>query len=248
MTGWPPAGVARMVRFNWPEYALAVAVIAGGAGIAARAAVAPIVAAGWVAAGLAGWWLAASFVAGWLVYDRSPLYAWRWATSLLARRPDRWLNVTVGFDESTVVLRDLLGPGDVVDVYDPGRMTETSIRRARASRPAERGTVVTRHDRLPYADRVFDVAFLVFAAHELRERADRAALFGEIGRILRPGGELLLVEHPRSPANVAAFGPGAMHFLPRGEWLRLARHAGLAVVARRAQTPFVEALCFRRLA
>jgi SAM-dependent methyltransferase len=88
--------------------------------------------------------------------------------------------------------------------------------------------------------------FLVFAAHELRARADRAALFAEIARALRPGGRLLLVEHCRDVPNIAVYGPGAWHFYPRADWLRLGRAAGLAPVAEATMTPLVRALVYQR--
>jgi ubiquinone/menaquinone biosynthesis C-methylase UbiE len=88
--------------------------------------------------------------------------------------------------------------------------------------------------------------FLIFAAHELRRAKDREQLFEECARVLRPGGRLILVEHLRDAANTAVFGPGAWHFLPRAEWLRLAAHAGLRPEAERRIAGLVTALAFTR--
>jgi ubiquinone/menaquinone biosynthesis C-methylase UbiE len=90
------------------------------------------------------------------------------------------------------------------------------------------------------------VVFVVFAAHELRAAHQRRALFAEIARTLRRGGRLLLIEHCRDPANVAAYGPGAWHFYPRQEWLRLGHGAGLVPAGEMTMTPLVHALAFQR--
>jgi SAM-dependent methyltransferase len=248
MTARWPAGVGRMVRFNWPDYALASAAVPAlsaaarwrGLGIVPRIAAA-------AGAGLAAWWTGASLVAGWWIYDRSALYRWTWVTSLLPAVPRRWANITAGFDESTDVLRSLLGSdGTAIDLFDPVRMTEASIHRARAARPPAEGTVPGTPARLPLGDASLDAAFVIFAAHELRERGDRAALFAELARVVRVGGSVVVVEHPRNAANLLAFGPGAFHFFVTAEWQTLARSAGFELHGRRSMTPFVGALVLSR--
>jgi SAM-dependent methyltransferase len=248
MTARWPAGLVRMIRFNWPDYALAAAAIAALSavavwaplGVAARAV-------GAAGASLAAWWIAASLVTGWWVYDRSPLYRWTWVTTLLPQAPREWANVTAGFDESTDVLRSLLGgDGTTIDLFDPVLMTEASIHRAHADRPPATGTIPGTPARLPLGDASLDAAFVIFAAHELRERDDREALFAELARVIRPGGSVALVEHPRNLPNLIAFGPGALHFFPTAEWRRLARTTGFEINAGRSMTPFVSALILRR--
>jgi SAM-dependent methyltransferase len=248
MTARRPAGLVRMVRFNWPDYALAAAAIAV---LSAAASWAPLgVAARAVAvagASLAAWWVAASLGTGWWVYDRSPLYRWTWVTTLLPDAPRHWANITAGFDESTDVLRSLLGgDGTTIDLFDPALMTEASIHRAHADRPPAAGTIPGTPAHLPLGDASVDAAFVIFAAHELRTRHDREALFAELARSIRSGGSVVLVEHPRNPPNLIAFGPGAMHFFPTSEWRRLARAAGFESNRARAMTPFVSALILRR--
>ncbi len=92
---------------------------------------------------------------------------------------------------------------------------------------------------LPLPDASMDAVFLFFAAHELRGPVSREQLFGEVARVLVPGGRLILAEHPRDVANLTVFGPGSFHFLPRREWLRLAFQSGLKIVHELRITPFV---------
>ncbi|MFB6892799.1 methyltransferase domain-containing protein [Kitasatospora sp. NPDC056327] len=91
-----------------------------------------------------------------------------------------------------------------------------------------------------------DSVLLVFAAHELRPAADRAALFAEAARVLRPGGRLVPVEHLRDTANTALVGPGPWHFRPRATRLGHAAAAGPRPVAGRRIGGLVTAFAFRR--
>jgi len=231
-------GVGRVVAYNWPTYAV---VLAGCLLTAALPWPWPLLA----APVLAG--VAISLAATWWAYDLSGLYDWRWCLALLPT-PHRYAVVSTGIDEIGPALRRVL-PGaapTLLDLYDPGVTTEGSIRRARRWTPLSRDAIPSTVDALPVPAQALDAVFLAFAAHELRIPAQREALFGEVARILRPGGHLALVEHCRGPATIAAYGPGAWHFYPRAEWLRVAAGAGLTLTAETTKTPLVHALVFRR--
>jgi SAM-dependent methyltransferase len=228
-----------VIRYNWPKYV--VALLAVGAGLAIPVPLVRVAAVGLAA------WVAVGLAASWWVYDRSPLYRWTWVTELLPAPPERYLVLSTGLDEISATLADRY-PGaaaTVVDLFDPA-VSEASIRRARAHVPPEPSTVAGRPDRLPVPDGSQDAVFAAFAAHEVRDRRQRRAVFAEMTRVLRPGGRLVLVEHCRDAANIAVYGPGAWHFFPRGEWLRLAAGAGLARVGETTMTPFVRALVLAR--
>ncbi|MFF7454545.1 hypothetical protein [Kitasatospora sp. NPDC008115] len=75
--------------------------------------------------------------------------------------------------------------------------------------------------------------------------ADRAALFAEAARVLRPGGSLVPVEHLRDAASTALYGPAASHFRPRATWLRHAAAAGLRPAAERRIAGLVTAFVLR---
>ena len=81
-----------------------------------------------------------------------------------------------------------------------------------------------------------------------RRPAPSGAFFGPFlwFRTLRPAGSLLLLEHLRDLPNSLAFGFGALHFLSRGEWLRVAGGAGFNLEREFSITPFVRVFLFRR--
>lgn len=223
-------GMWTVVRFNWPLYAAAVAVLAG-AGIvlllvshtAARAVAA-------LALGGCVWFLAGSLAASHLIYDRSDLYRWRWIERALRGSEARsFIFCHTGFDEASASLRQRLGAEHwrVLDHFDPAQMTEASIRRARALFPPQPGTVAAPFDRWPVEAASADAIVALLAIHELRSEAGRAAWFAEARRGLRPGGRVVLVEHMRDAANFLAFGPGFLHFHSPASWRRCWERAGL---------------------
>jgi SAM-dependent methyltransferase len=190
-------------------------------------------------------WLGSSLLVSWYVYDRSPLYRLAWLAALLSAPPRKWVNIHAGLDETSHLLAGLfpLAEGRVLDIHDPVEMTEPSIEEARRY-----ATLAPSADwrALPLSDGSCDAAFLIFAAHELRHHEARVTLFREVARSLRPGGELIVVEHLRDAANFFAFGPGFLHFLPRSAWRRAASAAGLEVRSESSITPFVNVFHLRR--
>ncbi|HYU44182.1 MAG TPA: methyltransferase domain-containing protein [Vicinamibacteria bacterium] len=236
-------GMAQILRYNLPMYAgmaAAAVVAAAGArwlplGPAASAALLAFAAA--VVLGSAS-----SLLVSHYVYDRSGLFRWDWLFSRIAV-PASWTVVHAGLDEVTPALRQRFpaARGEVLDIYDPHEMTEPSIARARRLTPLPEPARPAPAAALPVADGSADLVMLFFAAHELRRPASRDGLFAELRRVARPGGRIVVVEHLRDLANALAFGPGFLHFLPRSEWLRVAREAGLAVREEVRLTPFVRA-------
>ena len=237
------SGVGRVVAFNWPRYAAGLATVALGAAVPVPD---PLHYPVRGAAVLAGAWLVTSLLATWWAYDHTPLYDWRWVTGLLPGAPARYGVVSTGLDEISPTLRRLYPAAEAVllDLYDPRLTREGSIRRARALVPPPAEAKPGRPDALPVPDGTLDAVFVVFAAHELRTAGQRRDLFAEIARTLRPGGRLLLVEHCRDAANIIAYGPGAWHFYPRAEWLRVGRDAGLVATGEATMTPLIHALAY----
>ena len=235
----PAQGVLTIVRLNWPMYLAALLVlVASSCGIVAASGGLRL-AASMVAIGCA-WFLVGSLVVSFVVYDRSRLYRWEWLDQLLGDRDAADVIVChTGFDEISDALRKL-HPGwriRVLDHFDPGTMTEPSIRRARKFRPPRPDDVAARFDQWPEIEG--DVILGVLAIHELRSECERTRWFSECRHHLRVNGSVVIVEHVRDPANFLAFGPGFLHFHAVGSWRRCWEAAGFRSPRQFRITPFV---------
>lgn len=235
-------GVSNIVRFNWPMLAgsAVVSLAALGAAGSRRLPVAARLAAASAGAGSL-WFLGAALAASHLIYDRSDLYRWRWLRRVGPADPRDIANLHAGFDETSASLR-LLYPDAclrVLDFYDPEVNTEPSIVRARRLHPPEPGVEPVRAHALGLGTASVDLACCILTAHEIRDRPRRVAFLAQIRAALRPAGRLVVVEHLRDAANFTVFGPGALHFYSRDEWLRVHRAARLRIIDEFPITPFV---------
>jgi hypothetical protein len=239
MTGRSPThGVATVVRFNWPKYALALALVPVAIVTALVGPGPRVTAAVTVVAALGAAWGLSSLVASWWVYDHADVYG-RIAGDT---PPGPWVAVHAGFDEATPRLAgDHSVPAAVVSLRT---LAGASIDRAARLRPAP-GTPA-RPAALPLAAGRAARLYLSFAAHEVRDPGERAALFAGAALALAPGGELVVTEHVIDAANLAVYGPGALHFRPRRTWLALGAGAGLHLVDEVRLTPFVRRFTWRR--
>lgn len=241
----PFRGLMQIVRFNWPKYAAAVTFFAI---LSAVLLAVPLPAGGQLALAAAVacllFWSAASLIASYWIYDLSPLADWGWLVDRVpehAHGVSHWVNIHCGFDDTSSRLRTLFPctSGTTIDLFDPGLMAERSIHRARKSQSPAPQTASGRPNSLPLADSTTDLVFLLLAAHEIRNAGLRAQFFREVRRVVRAGGTVVLVEHLRDAWNAMTFGPGAWHFYPRREWLRLAKQAGFTLREEGRITPFV---------
>jgi SAM-dependent methyltransferase len=238
-------GMLDVLRYNARFYVLAAAAALLAAFAAAQAAAPPLRLALGAFAAVTGVFMVTSLAVSHHVYDRSPLRGWSWLAPRLSRAPAGWVVVHAGLDGASAELRRIWPAvaGLVLDVFAADQMSEPAIAQARLRRPTA-PSVRARSGALPLAPASMDLAVLFFSAHELRRAADRQQLFGEICRGLAPGGTLVLVEHLRDVPNTLAFGPGALHFLARREWLRVAQAAGLRLRDETPITAFVRAFFF----
>ncbi|MBS1805677.1 MAG: methyltransferase domain-containing protein [Acidobacteria bacterium] len=243
------AGVIKIVRFNLRFYLLSAAAISVAILlIASRELTAPFEATVLIVAAPVAFWTNSSLFVSWYVYDYKRVTQWRWLPSRLPFKPQRWVNIHAGLDESTSALRHLLPgtQGSVVDIYDSKEMTEPSIARARLLHPADEPFEQGAYNNLPLLVNSSDTVFLLFSAHEVRDAIHRMYLLREAARVLRDKGCVVLVEHLRDWKNFVAFGPGFFHFFSRQDWLRTIHDAGLLVVQEEAATPFVRCFVLRR--
>jgi hypothetical protein len=241
----PYQGLLEIFHYNRPFY---VRTFAGVIAAVTLAMLLPLTlrALLFAAAGTAIFWTCSSLLVSHYVYDRSGFYSLRWLPACLSRPPARWTNIHSGIDDCGPMIASMFpgSKGTIVDIYDPREMTEPSIGQAR--RMAAAPSTTTDWRALPARDQEFDTAFLIFAAHELRHQEARVQLFSEIARVLRVGGELVVVEHSRDWANFLAFGPGFLHFFSQRTWRKAGKAAGLSLRMHRTVTPFVHVFVFRR--
>jgi SAM-dependent methyltransferase len=243
----PYQGVIQILQFNWRSYVAT----AGSIGVALLAL--PFLAEPGRTVLLLGtapalFWLASSLLVSHYVYDRFPLYDLNWIHSVLSRAPQRWINIHCGLDETSAVLAAIFpeASSQVVDIFDPLVMSETSIRVARRVTHHTIPSTSMQYDSFAFPAAWFDAAFSIFAAHELRHHDQRVRLFREIARILAPGGKFILMEHSRDWRNFLAFGPGFLHFFSESAWRKTASDAGLTVLTELSMTPFVHVYVLRR--
>jgi ubiquinone/menaquinone biosynthesis C-methylase UbiE len=175
------------------------------------------------AAAAAAWWWTDSapypYAQRWLLDLPLPFLTNRRLDALLAARPgERVLEIGPGTGLQALHVSGLLGEGgrlDIVDIQQP--MLDHVMRRAAAA--ATTGPIVpARADarELPYADGSFDAAYLVTV---LGEVPDPGAAVREIGRVLKPGGRLVVGEF------------FDRHYVPLVTLLQYANHAGLQASA-----------------
>lgn len=209
------SGVGRVAVFNWPKYVLASALLGGAAVLStgvtgATGLVRPLAALSTVGLlyGVAG-----SLAATWWVYDHraSDLYQ-RVASKHVPSDP--WIMVHAGLDESRCRLEELIGPAQ--QHFDVGPTANISRSLKRAHRWVGRCGDPWR-GALDATSNSIGLAVVLFGIHELSAPAS-AKLLSELRRVVRSGGEIVIVEHLRDLPNAMAFGPGMLHFGSRRRW------------------------------
>ena len=236
----PLQGVTNIVRFNWPFYVLAAVAVAA---LLFVAALLPARFSGLFVFGALAVAVTTLTTLGvsLYIYDLSNLYTLNWLPQQLASPNATLLTINAGFDETSVLLRNRYPNAElhIFDFYDPDRHTEASIRRARRAYPAYPNTQLVSTNKLPLPTASVDVIFLFFAAHEIRDNAERVVFFSELHRLIGASGRIVVTEHLRNWPNFLAYNIGFFHFLPRSVWLDTFSQADLAVDSHQLITPFV---------
>ncbi|MVT09292.1 class I SAM-dependent methyltransferase [Chitinophaga tropicalis] len=232
----PFQGVLNIIRFNWHFYVFSVAMM-----------ILTIIAAGYfkelpilyIIPVLSFAVSVTSLLVSFYIYDLSDLYSLNWANSTKAEH--LIVNIHAGFDETSLLLGNKYKNAElrIIDFYNPQKHTELSIKRARKAYPVLPQTVWAEAGRLPVEDASADKIFIIFSAHEIRNRAERADFMKELARIIKPGGEIYLTEHLRDTANFIAYNIGFLHFYSKRSWLQLFSQADLKLTQEIKLTPFI---------
>jgi ubiquinone/menaquinone biosynthesis C-methylase UbiE len=105
---------------------------------------------------------------------------------------ERVLDVGCGTGAQTLPAAEVAGVGNVAGVDPSPDMLERARQKA-AKKGLEIDFRSAAIEKLPFADHEFDVALSSFMLHHLPEDVMRSG-FGEIQRVLKPGGRLLAVD------------------------------------------------------
>jgi len=182
-----------------------------------------------------------SLLVSYYVYDVSNLYTLNWLDSLSIHENSQLVNINAGFDETSILLNKKYPRAELIvfDFYNPLKHTEVSIKRARKTYPAYKHTIEIDTSNLPLEDRYADNIFLVLAAHEIRNAAERTDFFKELSRVLKPSGRIIVVEHLRDMPNLLAYNIGFFHFHSKATWYKTFASANFAVETEIKITPFI---------
>jgi ubiquinone/menaquinone biosynthesis C-methylase UbiE len=241
----PLQGVYNILRFNWHFYVLAIAVIIVLTCVGIYSPTfQPITL---LIVILISFSTIISLLVSMYVYDFSNFYQLKWLKAEIDKKSNL-LNIHAGFDESSALLQNKFPESSlqVFDFYNPILHTEVSIKRARKAYPEFPGTRQITTTSLPLADQSVDHIFLILAAHEIRNEAERILFFKELRRVLKANGSIIVVEHLRDTFNFLAYNIGFFHFLSASTWKSTFSKAGLATTTQSKITPFLTSYSLKK--
>ena len=232
----PYQGIWNIIRFNWHFYVLAAVAILCMLLIKYFTSFSVIADVMMI---LIGCSIVISLAVSFYIYDLSGLYKFSWLNN--TPLPERIINIHAGFDETSYLLQKKFSTAElqVADFYDPSKHTEVSIKRARKAYRAHPNTQAISTDHLPMQAGSADKVFAILSAHEIRDEKERIAFFKELGRVLKPSGQIFVTEHLRDTANFLAYNVGFFHFHSKSSWLNTFGQAGLKVSKQVKITPFI---------
>jgi len=180
-----------------------------------------------------------SILVSFYIYDLSGLYELKWI--VLTGNENLIINVNAGFDETTALIKNKFKGADLIalDFYDPIKHTERSIKRARKAYPSATDTISVITTNLPLEDNSADKIFVIFSAHEIRNKEERSLFFKELRRVLKPEGQIYLMEHLRDTVNFMAYNIGFLHFYSKNTWIETFDDAKLIIKHEIKITPFI---------
>lgn len=187
-----------------------------------------------------------SLAVSYYVYDVSDLYTCNWIEN--KGSGELFVNIVAGYDETTPILKSIFPDKKVhtLDFYTSIPNLEVSLKRARFYTQEGHESYAVAYHNLEMDENIADKVFVIFSAHELRKDDDKILLMKEVYRVLKPEGELYIVEHLRDFANFCAYTIGFFHFFSKRTWMNVFEQASLTVKNELKVTPFVSVFILKK--
>ena len=232
-------GVSNIILFNWHFYGLSIVVILTLLLISYQVHLALIISLLQLSSLLILLVTLSSLLTSFYIYDISGLYKFK--SILTDNQKLTVINIHAGLDETSLLLQQRFKNSEIVilDFYDPNVHTELSIKRAREKHQPHPATIKIETKKISLEDNSADKIFMIMSAHEIRDKTERILFFKELNRLLKPGGELLIIEHLRDLPNFLAYSIGAFHFHSKPTWLTTFKKSGFLLDSEMKYTPFI---------
>ncbi|WP_205945710.1 class I SAM-dependent methyltransferase [Pedobacter frigiditerrae] len=182
-----------------------------------------------------------SLIASYYIYDVSNLYSLKWLDDVEIKQENHLLNINAGFDETSYLLKRKYVSSNltVMDFYNPAKHTEVSIERARKAYPPYPGTLAIETSNIGVPTKSIDCAFVILAAHEIRDKQEQIIFFKQIKKSLKDDGKVIVVEHNRDIYNFLVYNLGCFHFFNPRRWKDVFKKSGLQLTQTKKITPFI---------
>lgn len=234
----PFQGISNIIRFNWHFYVIAIVLILlilllstfSNSTIKSILQIFTL---------LISITILISLFVSYYAYDLSDFYKFKWIKN--NDNNISIININAGFDETSELLKRKFMNSNftALDFYNPKKHTEVSIKRARKQYPPYPNTKITEPSKIEIESNSIDKIFVILSAHEIRNKEERIVFFSELNRILKPKGQIIVIEHLRDISNFLAYNIGSFHFYSKSTWLNTFNKSKLRVLSEIKNTPFI---------
>ncbi|MFM2394894.1 MAG: hypothetical protein RLZZ546_2877 [Bacteroidota bacterium] len=197
----------------------------------------------WIAITAFSYGLVMPLIVSAYVYDFSGFYHFDWVKLLDLKdvSDQQILNINAGFDETSFILKSKFPLSDlkVFDFYNATQHTEPAIIRARKVSMIYPNTQQIYSNSFPIKSTSVDIIFLLSSAHEIRSHSEKISFLQECHRVLKPEGNIIMIEHLRDFPNFVAFTIGFTHFFSKKTWKMAFTAAGFSTFEEQKFTPFM---------
>ena len=234
----PFQGVTNIIRFNWHFYAIAFAVLLLLGGMASLFEN-PLSLVIYFIMDFLLLTILISLLTSYYIYDVSDFYLLKWIEN--KNTESLLVNIHAGFDETSHLIQNKFNKAEliVLDFYNPQKHTEPSIRRARKAYPSYHGTLQITSTHIPLPENSADKILVLFSAHEIRDPQERLLFFKELYRVLKPSGQLYLMEHLRDLPNFIAYNIGFFHFFSKASWIKMINETHFKTLKKEKLNPWI---------